>query len=139
MIQPQKDSYVATRELKWAPISEGISFKVLRVSPETGTWTVIFKAEAGSSFARHRHLAAGEYFVISGKMELRGGVQAGGTTALPGDYGWEPVSVLHDQTHFPEETELLFTNHGAVLFLDENDKTTFVLDWEAVQSIAAQV
>ena len=131
------DLYVSSRELKWAPFSPGIWLKLLRVSPETGTWTVLLKCEAGSAFARHRHLAAGEYFMLSGRMELRGGAQAGGVTALPGDYGYEPVSVIHDSTAFPVESEMLFTNHGAVQFLDEADQTVFVLDWEEIQRMAA--
>ena len=137
MISAQADTFVSSRELKWAPFSEGIWLKLLRLSPETGTWTVLLKAAAGASFARHRHLAAGEYFMISGKMELRGGSQAGGVTAVAGDYGWEPVSVIHDSTFFPEPSEFIFTNLGAVQFLDENDKTSFVLDWEVIQGMAA--
>ena len=137
MVSPQADLYVSSRELKWAPFSEGISLKVLRISPETGTWTVLLRCEAGSAFARHRHLAAGEYFMLSGRMELRGGAQAGGVTAVAGDYGFEPVSVIHDSTCFPVPTELLFTNHGAVQFLDENDQTVFVLDWEAIQRLGS--
>jgi len=137
MVSPQADLYVSSRELKWAPFSEGIWLKVLRISPETGTWTILLKCQAGSAFARHRHLAAGEYFMLSGRMELRGGAQAGGVTALPGDYGFEPVSVIHDSTCFPVDSEMLFTNHGAVQFLDEQDDTAFVLDWEAVQRMAS--
>ena len=137
MISAQGDLFVSSRELKWAPFSEGIWLKVLRLSPETGTWTILLKCAAGSSFARHRHLAAGEYFMLSGRMELRGGAQAGGVTAVAGDYGFEPVSVIHDSTCFPEPSEFLFTNHGAVQFLDENDKTVFVLDWEAIQAMSA--
>jgi hypothetical protein len=63
-------------------------------------------------------------------------VQAGGVTATAGDYGWEPVSVIHDHTYFPEPSEFLFTNHGAVQFVDEQGNTTMVLDWEVIQSIA---
>ena len=132
-----KDEYVSSQKLSWSPFVPGIALKLLRVSPESGTWTVLFRAEAGASFPRHRHLAAGEYFMLSGRMELRGGAKAGGVTALPGDYGFEPVSVIHDSTFFPEPTEMLFTNHGAVQFLDEHDNTAFVLDWEAIQRMAA--
>lgn len=133
---PQDESFVASSELAWADFSEGIQLKVLRVSPETGTWTVLIKAEAGASFPRHRHLAAGEYFMLSGEMEVRGGEENGGVTARAGDYGWEPVSVIHDLTRFPQATEFLFTNHGAVVFLDANDEVSSVLDWEAIQALA---
>ena len=95
-LRAQPEEFVSTKSMPWAEFSPGIGMKVLRLSPETGTWTLLLRAEAGASFARHRHLAAGEYFMLSGKMELRGGAQAGGVTALPGDYGWEPVSVIHD-------------------------------------------
>lgn len=137
-VRPQSEEFVSTHSMAWAEFSPGIWMKVLRLSPETGTWSLLLRAEAGASFARHRHLAAGEYFMLSGKMELRGGAQAGGVTALPGDYGWEPVSVIHDHTYFPEPTEFLFTNHGAVQFVDEQGNTTMVLDWEVVQALAAK-
>ena len=135
-VRIQPEEFVSSRSLSWAPLSPGIWLKVLRLSPESGTWTVLLRAEAGASFARHRHLAPGEYFMLSGKMEVRGGVQAGGVTATAGDYGWEPVSVIHDHTYFPEASEFLFTNHGAVQFVDEAGNTTAVLDWEAVQAMA---
>jgi anti-sigma factor ChrR (cupin superfamily) len=135
-VRMQPEEYVSTRSMPWATLSPGIRMKVLRLSPESGTWTVLLRADAGASFARHRHLAAGEYFMLYGKMEVRGGAQAGGTTAVAGDYGWEPVSVIHDHTFFPEETEFLFTNHGAVQFVDEKGNTTSVLDWEVIQSLA---
>jgi acetylacetone-cleaving enzyme len=57
-------------------------------------------------------LGAGEYYVISGKMEVRGGVENGGITAITGDYGYEPNGVIHDMTNFPEDTILYFTNFG---------------------------
>lgn len=136
MVRPQSEEYVSTRSLPWSVLVPGIRMKVCRLSPESGTWTVLFRADAGASFPRHRHLAAGEYFMISGKMEVRGGVQNGGTTAVAGDYGWEPVSVIHDHTYFPEESEFLFTNHGAVQFIDEAGNTTSVLDWEVIQTVA---
>jgi anti-sigma factor ChrR (cupin superfamily) len=133
-----KDEYVSSNGMTWAPFVPGISLKLLRVCPENGTWTVLLKADAGASFPRHRHLAAGEYFMLSGKMEVRGGVEKGGITALPGDYGWEPVSIVHDYTYFPEPTEFLFTNHGAVVFIDDEDRPTNVLDWEVIQSVVQQ-
>src|SRR5262252_8270769 len=63
---------------------------------ETGHWTVLLKCAKGSGIPRHEHLGAGEYYVISGKMEVRGGVENGGITAITGDYGYEPNGVIHD-------------------------------------------
>ena len=87
------DVLVKTTDLPWVPLAEGIDFRVLRTSPETGTWTVLLRAQAGSSFAKHRHLGPGEYFMIKGRMEYRAGC------AVAGDYGYEPLdSVLRKQT-----------------------------------------
>ncbi len=133
-----KDEYVSSKKLPWVEFVPGIFLKLLRVCPENGTWTVLFRADAGASFPRHRHLAAVEYFMLSGKMEVRGGVENGGITAVAGDYGWEPVSIVHDLTYFPEPTEFLFTNHGAVVFTDEENRPTSVLDWEVIQSVVQQ-
>lgn len=126
------DVYVDAGEKAWLPFFPGFTFKVLRVSAETGTWTVLIKSEAGASFPTHTHLGAGEYYVVSGLMEVRGGVQNGGITARTGDYGFEPNGIVHDHTEFPAETVLLFTNHGAVNFTDETGASVYILDWRAI-------
>lgn len=133
-----KDVYIHTADHPWLPFSPGIDFKVLRTSQETGHWTVLFKCAVGSAFARHEHLGAGEYLLLSGKMEIRGGVEKGGITAYPGDYGYEPNSVIHDSTCFPEESVLYFTNFGPIRFMDDEDKTVFVLDWAGVRNMEAE-
>ena len=73
--------------------------------------------------------------MVSGKMEVRGGVQNGGITAYPGDYGYEPNGVIHDHTEFPEESILYFTNNGPIRFMDEQNTTVFVLDWQALRAM----
>ena len=78
------DVYVDAGGKAWLPFFPGFTFKVLRVSAETGTWTVLIRSEAGAAFPTHTHLGAGEYYVVSGLMEVRGGVQNGGITAQTG-------------------------------------------------------
>jgi hypothetical protein len=133
-----KDTYIHVEALPWVPFSEGIDFKVLRTSAETGSWTVLFKCARGSSFARHEHLGAGEYLMLSGKGEVRGGVENGGITAYPGDYGYEPSGVIHDSTCFSEDSIFYFTNYGPINFIDDDDKTLFVLDWRGVLALESQ-
>jgi len=130
-----KDAYVATREMPWLVFGNGIDFKILRTSQETGAWTVIFRCAAGSSFNPHRHLAGGEYLMLKGTMQVRGGKEKGGVTARAGDYGYEPNGVLHDETFFPEESELYFTNHGAIQFLTPDLKPDFVLDYALLEDL----
>jgi hypothetical protein len=75
--------------------------------------------------------------MISGKMEIRGGVEKGGITAYAGDYGYEPNGVIHDHTEFPEQSVLYFTNNGPIKFIDDNNNTVFVLDWQVLRSMEA--
>ena len=42
------DILVKTTDLPWVPLAEGIDYRVLRTSAETGTWTVLLRAQAGS-------------------------------------------------------------------------------------------
>jgi len=128
---PMSDILVKTTDLPWVPLAEGIDYRVLRTSPETGSWTVLFRAQPGSSFAKHRHLGAGEYYMVKGRMEYRAGA------AVAGDYGYEPLDSVHEETNFPEYTELYFTNYGAVAFLDEDDNVTSILDHNVITDLAA--
>jgi len=130
------DVYIQPSNLPWISFSDGIRFRLLRVSSETGTWTVLFHCLPGSSFASHQHLGAGEYLMLKGKMDVRGGREAGGVTAYAGDYGYEPSGVIHDATSFPEETEFYFTNFGPIAFLDDQGNTTSVLDWQVLAALA---
>ena len=118
-------------DLRWVPIVEGIDYKLLFSSSETGRWTVLFRCQAGSFFPRHKHLGAGEYYVLKGRMEYRMG------TAVEGVYGYEPIGSIHDMTRFPLYTELLFTNHGPVVFLGADDRVSSVLDYDLLQRLAA--
>ena len=131
-----EDTYIATASMPWLKFGNGIDFKVLRTSQETGSWSVLFRCAKGASFNPHRHLCGGEYLMLKGRMEVRGGVDKGGITASAGDYGYEPNGVLHDETFFPEESELYFTNHGAIQFLTPELDPDFVLDFAMLESLS---
>ena len=130
------DLHVTAHQLPWRAFFPGVDFKLLRTSAETGTFTILLRTVAGASLPRHRHLGAGEYYMVSGKMLVRGGKERGGITAVAGDYGYEPLSIIHDSTDFPEVSVLMFTNHGPIQFLDAEDNTTAILDWQQVQVMA---
>jgi len=128
----QPEILLKTNDLPWVPIVEGIDFKLLRVSSETGTWTVLFRAQKGSFFPSHKHFGAGEYLMLKGRMEYRVGV------AVAGDYGYEPIDSIHELTTFTEYTELLFTNHGPVIFLNEDGSFGAALDYKYISDLAEQ-
>lgn len=126
------ESLIPADAAHWVPLADGIDFRLLFTSNETGRWTVLLRCQAGSAFGRHKHYGAGEYFVVKGRMEYRMGV------ALEGTWGYEPLDTIHDRTSFPEYTELLFTNHGPVMFLDEAGNILSALDGALLRQMLAQ-
>lgn len=137
------EEYVQINETDWQPFPEtlsdgGISWKLLHVSPEAGAWTAIFDCPAGSSFASHIHVGPGEYLLTKGKMEVRGGVEEGGATALALGYGYESCNARHDKTFFPVDSEFYMTFMGPLQFIDPEGNPVAVVGWEQAQGLWAQ-
>ena len=129
---------VRTNDGKWVDFGPGIQMQLLRASPETAQWAVLFKCAAGSVIGRHEHLGGGEYLMLSGKSLVRGGAENGGVTVVAGDYGYEPNGMIHDLTLFPEESVLYFSNHGPMKFMDDDNNVTAIVDWRSVRDAAAR-
>jgi quercetin dioxygenase-like cupin family protein len=121
----------------WVSPTPGIEARVLRTCQATGTFVVLYKVKAGTTAQRHVHYGSAESYLISGKMEVRGGAENGGKTVLPGDYGFEANGARHDATYFPEDTLLFYINHGPIAYLDENGKVDYLLDFDAMRKLAA--
>ena len=132
MDQGKQDVLVHLADEDWVPLYDDISFKLLRYSEETGSWTVVFKCLEGSSFAAHFHHGPGEFYMIKGRMVYRAG------EAVTGDYGYEPLGAFHERTNFPEETEILFTNHGPIGFIDDEGNTIALMDYAFVRDKVAE-
>ncbi len=120
--------YIQMDEMDWAPFPEAlctgaIRWKLLRVSPEMGSWTALYDCPAGSSFAKHIHMGPGEYFLTRGKMHVRGGTVVGGATAIAPSYGYEGCNAQHDHTEFPEDSEFYMTFLGPLNFIDDEGNT----------------
>lgn len=137
-LDPIEGRYVQMDEVPWVDFPEalsegGIRWKLLNVSPEVGAWTAIFDCPAGSSFASHVHIGPGEYFLTRGRMEVRGGVDHGGDTAIAPGYGYEPCQAFHDKTFFPIDSEFYMTFLGPLNFTGENGETVALVTWDAAQ------
>lgn len=107
----------------WRPLAPGIAMQVLRLSQETGHFTVIIKANSGSVLPRHRHLAPAEIYILSGN----------GTHPQTGrfekdDYIYERSGALHDAVVFDEPVKLLMVSYGPSAFLDDQDQVRFFMD-----------
>ncbi|HBX74373.1 hypothetical protein [Haliea sp.] len=143
MTQPQSLSpiegrYVQMDEVDWVDFPDalsngGIRWKLLNVSPEMGAWTAIFDCPAGSSFASHVHIGPGEYFLTRGRMEVRGGEEQGGDTAVAPGYGYEACQAYHDKTFFPVDSEFYMTFLGPLQFTGEDGNTVALVTWKAAQ------
>jgi 2,4'-dihydroxyacetophenone dioxygenase len=116
----------------WRPLAPGITMQILRVSQETGHFTVIIKAEAGSVLPRHRHLAAAEIYILSGN----------GTHPQTGpfhedDYIYECQGAVHEAVVFDEPVELLMVSYGPSAFLNDQEGVQFLMDARMLASAAA--
>ena len=132
------EGYVQIDALEWKDFPAGLAdggirWKLLNVSPEMGAWTAIFDCPAGSSFAPHIHMGPGEYFLTKGKMDVRGGKDAGGETAIAPGYGYESCNARHDQTYFPEDSEFYMTFLGPLQFINADGSPLAIVSWEQVQ------
>jgi len=120
---------IDVEELPWMPTSEGGWAKVLRACPETGTWTVLFKQEAGTHVPPHKHLAPADFYVLKGRIEYRGG------TAKAGHFAREPMGAVHEKTTFPEETIYLFTSYGPLAMYGPDGEIVSVTDAELMHKL----
>lgn len=137
-LDPVAGRYVQMDEVEWVDFPEalsegGITWKLLNVSPEMGAWTAYYKCPAGSSFAPHVHIGPGEYFLTKGRMDVRGGDDEGGDTAVAPGYGYEACQAYHKRTYFPEDSEFYMTFLGPLNFVDEERNTVALVTWKDVQ------
>ncbi|MEL7196828.1 MAG: acetylacetone-cleaving protein [Pseudomonadota bacterium] len=137
---PVEGRAVQLDELDWVPFPEnlsagGISWKLLNVAPELGSWAAIFDCPAGSSFASHHHIGPGEYYLTKGRMEVRGGEDDGGETVVAPAYGYEATSAFHGKTYFPVDSEFYMTFLGPLQFVDKpGGETHALVTWDVVQA-----
>lgn len=138
--RPVECRAVELNDLDWVPFPEalsegGITWKLLNVGPEMGSWTAIFDCPAGSSFASHHHIGPGEYLLTKGRMEIRGGIESGGETITAPAYGYEATSAFHGKTYFPVDSEFYMTFLGPLNFVEvEGGPTVALVTWDGVQA-----
>ncbi len=132
------EEYVQIDHGAWAPFPEalsagGIHWKLLHVSPDAGTWTAVFDCPAGSSFNPHFHTGPGEYFLYKGRMDVRGGKEAGGDTAVAPGYGYESSGARHDKTYFPVDSAFYMTFSGPLAFINPDASVIANVGWGEAQ------
>jgi len=134
-----KEEYVQIDAGAWALFPEafsrgGILWKLLHVAPDMGSWTAVFECPAGSSFNPHFHTGPGEYLLYKGRMDVRGGAETGGETAVAPGYGYEASGARHDKTYFPIESAFYMTFLGPLAFINSDGSVIANVGWEEAQA-----
>ncbi|TDU31934.1 hypothetical protein DFR24_1318 [Panacagrimonas perspica] len=132
------EEYQQIDQMPWAPFPEalskgGIRWKLLHVGPEMGAWTAYFGCPAGSAFNAHVHQGPGEYVLTKGRMDVRGGRDNGGDTAVAPGYGYESAGARHDLTNFPVDSEFYMSFLGPLVFINEDGSPIVAIGWKEVQ------
>jgi hypothetical protein len=73
VFQDIQDTLVRS-EAPWIEQSPTARVKVLWIGRETGTFALLIHWKKGHVAAPHKHLAGAHAYVISGKLQVRGGV-----------------------------------------------------------------
>ena len=119
-------SLIRTREQPWIDMGGGNQAIVLRVSKETGFFSLLIKAPAGQVNAPHTHIGAADFYVISGGFDYRGG------SARAGDWVYEPAGAVHDATSHPMDTIYLANSYGPIAFHGKDGGYSHIADWRAI-------
>ncbi|SRR5579875_1316758 len=107
---------IKTETLEWKPLAPGIDIRLIRYSDETGQFTIMLHAEAGSILPRHRHLAPAEFYILTGR-----GVHPQTGAWAAGDYVYEHSGAVHSAFAFDQEISLLMVSHGPIVMLNDDD------------------
>ena len=121
---------IRTRERPWLDMGGGNQVIVLRVSKETGFFSILIKAPAGQVNAPHTHIGPADFYVISGGFDYRGG------SAREGDWVYEPAGAVHDATSHPMDTVYLANSYGPVAFHGKNGGYSGIFDWRTIAALA---
>ncbi|KAF3801511.1 hypothetical protein GCG54_00014726 [Colletotrichum gloeosporioides] len=122
---------IRCNDLRWLPLAPKVWIKLVKLSPETGSYTVIVRAEKGGVLPRHRHIESAEIYVIRGDGNHP---QTGHFTQ--GDYVSERKGAVHDPLIFEDEVEMLMMSNGPSAFIDDEGHDLFLMDVPMLQHLA---
>lgn len=117
------DRQVDSSDLPWVEQADGVWFKPLRLTPETGTWTSLLRVSAGGMVSRHRHLGPVQAWVLQGSWRYLEHPWVAG----PGSFVYEPAGDVHTLVVEPgEEMVTMFVVQGAIEYLDADGNIAVV-------------
>jgi hypothetical protein len=116
-----------TNKLPWIEISDvqGLSIKPIRVSPESGMFSLIFKLQKGASFPSSIYLGGMDLLVLSGKL---GYIQNDQESILaPGTWGFISANSRVGKIVAHEDSEVLGNFYSGVAFLRKDGSLKSIL------------
>jgi 2,4'-dihydroxyacetophenone dioxygenase len=124
---PTVDVVARSADIPWVPQGSGnVWFKPLRISVQQNRWVNLLKVTTGGVVNRHRHLAEVEGWVLQGHWHYI----EHDWSAAPGDFVYEPPGDVHtlvaDGATEEEPMMTLFSIHGAIEYVDENDELRYI-------------
>ncbi len=123
---------VTPDDLPWIALGtglEGNKIKVLRISEETGAYSLLVWAPKGTVNQAHIHSGPADFYIIEGVLEYRAGV------ARTGDWMYEPAGARHDATTHIEDTLYLANVYGPLIFEKEDGSIDYVQDWRTIKAL----
>jgi quercetin dioxygenase-like cupin family protein len=129
-MREEEELLYSPKDLEWHGMGNGAYYRLLRVSPETGQFSIILRLDAGGRFAGHYHLGAGEFLMLKGELKYKDSM------AKAGDWGYEPLGAVHDDTNVEMDTELLFIGYGPIAFTNADGSIAQILDAKLLSDVA---
>jgi len=129
---------VDTNTLPWLDLPQlpGCFFKPLRVSPETGAFTVLIKAPKGTTLPTMVHMGAADTFVLSGKLTFQEGPMKG--SIGPSVWAYTPAGTKVRGLVAEEDTEYLATFYAPAAALGPDGKISGFLTGPDTRAAAAK-
>lgn len=124
-------SYVDTEQSPWiafAPYSDQVFFKLLKVEPVSGTFATLLKAPAGMRLPKHHHCGTVMVYTIKGQWKYL----EHDWTAIPGSFVYETAASVHTPVAAGEEEVVtLNIQVGDSLYMDDKDTIIAVENWKS--------
>ncbi len=121
-----QDAFTNDDERLWVPLAPDRWSRPLCLNVSQGYWVHLTKVKGGGFLSRHRHPAPVHGFVIKGTWRYL----EHDWVARPGSYLFEPPGEIHTLVVDEDCDEMitLFHNTGAIIYCDEDGKTTGTTD-----------
>ena len=129
---------IDTNAMPWIPIKDvsGLYVKPIRVSPESGMFSIIFKLDQGCSFPSSIYLGGMDLLVLSGQLSY---VQEENESVLaPGTWGFISANSKVNSITANEEAEVLANFYSAVVFLKEDGSLKTILTGNDLMQLAKE-